>query len=1526
MSDIDVKMPDGSVIKFPAGTAPDVMSRVAKEQFAKHPAPTATPAPTQNFTGDLTAAPPIASPNAPNIPVNSPVADTLASAGAGGVQGAQPDYRSITRQPVFDASSSGSGMGAAPVYRDPATGQRVGKGPINALDQFRSDFFNELDPRRFSVPLQAAHALAKNPEDPEWTARVQKMAPIAQIAIRDKAQELAAQPQLDLSQGIGGFGMAPTFRDAIGERTGIPQPHEIIGTMLHGPEGYKQLQEAHGAIPELTRMAEGSLDPENLAFILAAGAIGAAGKAGQAVVKGGIGALMGANAVGKAKQGDIGGAAIDALLAVAPLAEHPISDAVGRVKSKLNNNALSAAEVNPTGRFAPDTPYQIPDINRAPVVDLAAIEADRVKREVDEINARHAAQRAQATPQGELNATTGVMGATGATDRSPVENEVLADTGAKTQRNPQTVADQPAPSVTDQTNVSTPRVLNAVDSQPGSGEVAGSTTPVLDAARGSEGNVSTGIRAANEETEARRAEKNLPELPGYTAKTSEDVYQEVRDRGESANALNVADDVIRNKRAMTAHEIAANVLKQNEIEAEQDVKYKQIQEAVKAGTPYDALLAEYHGLDAQYEKLTDATKYSGAEQSLAFRIRDHEINRYSRMQVLKRLELARPDEPITEADKSLAAQHAEGIAETQKGLGDVQAKLDTVEAGRDEAASQDAAEKAVEKLKTKAQRAGRTQVRAEVKAQLDAEHDQLRDKFLRATSQTNAVVGLFDPKILPIIRDIAANRVKSGLLSVDALVDHVHGIVTETIPDATKREVRDAISGHGYGSPIPTGTAFGDLKKQMKLLSEIEDIQSKAPRPTRTKVPVSDEVAALQKQKAEALAENRPPRKQTSLDKRMETAKKQLQGTIDDLTRRIAERDFSMKDRSKFILDEEGQRLKAQRDGLQKVYDSLDPNKTPEARSQKAREREAATRLERLTKEFNDMKEANSKGEYGKPNEPARPDTPEEAAMRAKLDAARTERDAMRSAKKEGVPSDPLKSYKNQLANQIADMQGRIDSGLTDRATGGKTKQLDAEAKVLRDMRDQKREDLNRKQKEIDRLIEARKGKSFLDKYAIYHRAAILSRLSTLGKLASAAAQRAIFTPIEEGAGAAMHAVPGYGKIAKMAPHGTPSLAAEAAAVRSLADVKGNMTDAALKFKTGMNSLDARYGMKGAEADADPVNLFTAPQNAHGAIKTPIQRAAFERSMVQQERYELRRGNDINDPAVRTVMEARAYMKSKEAILMQDNLLSTAWHGMVKGLEANPRLGKFGKNSAAVLRGAMPIVKVPSNFVGEAISHTPGVGLIRPAYEIAISKGIENLSPEQADIIVTALKKHAVGTALFALGYFNADKMGGFYHQHGNGMNDIKPNEIRINLFGKEMDVPSTFLHSPQMEVMMMGAAFRQAIETAHNSRSRNPQSPMAEALHRTAFGVAESLPFVDTPKRLLQATEGSAQAGKAAGDTIGSGLIPGFLPDVASQLDRDPQNHMQVRKRPVKGFGDALKTATGVGRFAVPVDSGRRR
>jgi hypothetical protein len=245
--------------------------------------------------------------------------------------------RIITKYPQYQSALGKYTSEAIPAATSPKP-----PAPLDpkAVDKFRSDYFNTLNANA-NIPIQTAHALAKNPNDADSVQRLSQMSPIAQAAIRQKAHEIATEPVYDETpHGYGAYMQAPIYHDPqTGARTSMPLPSQIIGTMLHGPEGYNQLQQAQGAIPEITRMAEGTFDPQNLLFLAGAGALGATGKIGSTLVKAGIAGMMGTNAVQRAKGGDYGGAAVDAALGLLPFA-HNIGKATDSVYSKAVNDAL----------------------------------------------------------------------------------------------------------------------------------------------------------------------------------------------------------------------------------------------------------------------------------------------------------------------------------------------------------------------------------------------------------------------------------------------------------------------------------------------------------------------------------------------------------------------------------------------------------------------------------------------------------------------------------------------------------------------------------------------------------------------------------------------------------------------------------------------------------------------------------------------------------------------------------------------------------------------------------------------------------------------------------------------------------------------------------------------------------------------------------------------------------------------------------------------------------------------------------
>jgi len=86
-------------------------------------------------------------------------------------------------------------------------------------------------------------------------------------------------------------------------------------------------------------------------------------------------------------------------------------------------------------------------------------------------------------------------------------------------------------------------------------------------------------------------------------------------------------------------------------------------------------------------------------------------------------------------------------------------------------------------------------------------HTEIQD----SNSKTPSSEQKFSPELVEILRKMARNRVKAGITTADGLVDAVYEIVSESMPDVTKREVRDAISGYGYGSQ----DGFTEIRKRI---------------------------------------------------------------------------------------------------------------------------------------------------------------------------------------------------------------------------------------------------------------------------------------------------------------------------------------------------------------------------------------------------------------------------------------------------------------------------------------------------------------------------------------------------------------------------------------------------------------------------------------------------------------------------------------------------------------------------------------
>lgn len=483
-----------------------------------------------------------------------------------------------------------------------------------------------------------------------------------------------------------------------------------------------------------------------------------------------------------------------------------------------------------------------------------------------------------------------------------------------------------------------------------------------------------------------------------------------------------------------------------------------------------------------------------------------------------------------------------------------------------------------------------------------------------------------------------------------------------------------------------------------------------------------------------------------------------------------------------------------------------------------------------------------------------------------------------------------LQAYKKRVANNIKGLEEKIEKGDFEKKKRTPL-QLDAEAAELK----KKYENAKfRFEDEIEKRRRANRSKLFkaLDWTAEWGRAVKLSSIVTLGKLASAAAERQfLFSPVEHGLGGVMSWIPGLRKIALKAPRfGGFNTEAEA---KSFAEFfsKAAFKESFDVLKGNRSQLEAEYGHSKpiSQSWMDLIGHF------HAALKNPVKRAEFERSLAKRTAWAIKNGMDPADPIVASTMATEAYKDAKRSIFMQDNLMDAAYRRILGPLEKSNN--KKVKAFTTVLRVLFPVVKIPVNFVGETTSYAGGALKAMPELIDAIRNGLDNISPEDADYIMRNLTKQTVGVGLMALGYMMTNAIGGYYTGKRKD-DDLKAGDVV--LFG--VHLPHWVLHAPGIEVLQVGATLRRV----HDSyEQKGSDSPFQEGMLAASKGIIHQIPFIDVPSRVSEGTS-TIQKGKVyAGGIVKGIIIPPDLERVAKYMD--PATAENIQRKP-KTFLEAIE------------------
>lgn len=373
-------------------------------------------------------------------------------------------------------------------------------------------------------------------------------------------------------------------------------------------------------------------------------------------------------------------------------------------------------------------------------------------------------------------------------------------------------------------------------------------------------------------------------------------------------------------------------------------------------------------------------------------------------------------------------------------------------------------------------------------------------------------------------------------------------------------------------------------------------------------------------------------------------------------------------------------------------------------------------------------------------------------------------------------------------------------------------------------------------------------------------RLSVLSGTNVLAKLAAALTIGGAIKRIPEQAIGAVYSKV-FSGIAKKAPIESNfnwlNAKSEAKFYKELANPAKIVKNSWDILKTGSTKLGRKLG----SAEYEHVPVLYLPTDLHQIIKDPLKRATYEASLKNGLIWAEKNGLDIQDPLVINSIENAAYKRAQYEIFQESNKLSRWFTSQKSSLE---KKGNTGATAKFLVDFMIPVSTVPANIVRRATTTSP-LGLIRGGTEVvqAYRKGIESLTPDEADHVMKQLKQGTLGTALWLIGWYGYNNFGGLYsHFNPNSKREEgdKPSDVMI-VNGKE--IPKPVQHALPLEVIQLAATARRIYE---NYRE-NKNASTTEALYKAGLGsigaMMEQIPIIETPMHGILATQDPMEATK---------------------------------------------------------------
>lgn len=352
-----------------------------------------------------------------------------------------------------------------------------------------------------------------------------------------------------------------------------------------------------------------------------------------------------------------------------------------------------------------------------------------------------------------------------------------------------------------------------------------------------------------------------------------------------------------------------------------------------------------------------------------------------------------------------------------------------------------------------------------VKPLLQAEYQKVLkqfddDKVAAVTSSLTKAVKSGNPNsIAQAIGKVAQNFVEQGVTDREALVDAVFEFVKPVMPEITRRQVMDLISGYGKYKLLDKSEVkaiLRDIKGQLQNIAKLEDLQAGEPLQKtgiERRIPTDEErrlIAQVNEAKKKYGVKTTDPA--TQLKSTLDAIKKRLANQIADLEFQIESGAKIVPQKTDPEYDQQALELKRQRDFLKEINDAIF---SKEKKSLTDQQRvDSAVRA--YTKAIKDRQSVIESGDIAPKKKEAGPTSALiEAFLKPQLEALNEELKLLRDAQKVKKSPDEiaLQSLKSRLTSEIMKYETQFavgDFALQEK----KTVEPDDTAKFLKEKRD----------------------------------------------------------------------------------------------------------------------------------------------------------------------------------------------------------------------------------------------------------------------------------------------------------------------------------------------------------------------------------------------------------------------------------------------------------------------------------------